>query len=82
MGLTDQQIGMLFSVYNVPNTVMVFVGGMLVDKLGLRKSIFMYSVLVSIGAIVFCIGPYFKNFWVLLAGRFIFGLGAESSYGE
>jgi len=40
----------------------------------------MYSLLVMIGSVVFCIGPYFKNFWIMIVGRFIFGLGAESSY--
>lgn len=72
---------------------MVFIGGLLVDKLGafylpilshevgLRKSIFLFSLLVTLGALLFCLGPYFNNFWIMVVGRFIFGVGAESAYG-
>eukprot|EP01114_Cavostelium_apophysatum_P017357 TRINITY_DN5142_c0_g1_i2.p1 TRINITY_DN5142_c0_g1~~TRINITY_DN5142_c0_g1_i2.p1 ORF type:complete len:464 (-),score=100.94 TRINITY_DN5142_c0_g1_i2:765-2156(-) len=80
MHVSDTEIGLMYSLYNVPNIVMVVFGGVLVDKLGLRKSTFLFSFLVALGAAIFCIGPYFQNVYVCLVGRFIFGLGSESSY--
>jgi len=78
--ISDSQLGILYSVYSIPNTIMVFVGGLLVDKLGLRKSVFLFSLLTALGALLFCVGPYFNNYWIMIAGRFLFGVGAESAY--
>ena len=36
--ISSTQLGILYSVYNFPNTVMVLLGGILFDSLGVRKS--------------------------------------------
>ena len=37
--ISSAQLGILYSIYNFPNTFMVILGGVLFDSLGVRKSI-------------------------------------------
>jgi MFS family permease len=39
MDISLAEFGLLYSVYSIPNMVMVFFGGVLLDKLGLRPGI-------------------------------------------
>ena len=72
---SDSSIGLLQAIYSIPNVFMVLVGGILVDKLGLRKSLLIFGALCTIGAAVTVASPQLQ---VMAAGRLIFGLGAES----
>jgi MFS family permease len=74
MGIDDQQLGILYSVSNIANLFMVLLAGVIVDKFGLRRSAFAFNLLVAIGGICFCLGlgPY-KSYYLLVAGRFLFG---------
>ncbi len=72
---SDSAIGLLQAIYSIPNVFMVLVGGILVDKLGLRKSLLIFGALCTIGAAVTVASPQLQ---VMAAGRLIFGLGAES----
>jgi MFS family permease len=62
---------------------MVLLAGVVSDKLGLRRAALFYTALIGIGAVLFCTGlqPTIKSFYALMAGRFLFGVGAESAYG-
>jgi len=75
LGFTDEHIGMLQLFYSIPNFVMVLIGGILIDRLGTKKSTFIFAVLCLVGAAVFAATPSFP---VMAAGRLIFGVGAES----
>ena len=35
-------------------------------------------MVLTIGQLVFCIGGYQESYWIMMLGRFIFGLGGES----
>ncbi len=72
---SDSNIGLLQAIYSVPNVFMVLVGGILVDRLGLRKSLLIFGALCTLGAGVTVLSPRLP---VMAAGRLIFGLGAES----
>ncbi len=50
----------------------------MVDKVGTRISITIFQLCVLIGQVVFAIGVHLNLYWLLLLGRFIFGLGAET----
>jgi len=122
MGIGDVGAGYLYAIYSLPNIVMVFAGGILVDRVGTRRASLLFSSLVTLGAVIVAMGPaafandpeqycvqvevkppaeqrYFTNdksaaadapqtelvctgggaaFWLMLVGRFVFGLGAES----
>jgi MFS family permease len=75
LGFTDTQIGTLNAIYSFPNIVMVLIGGIVVDRLGTRFAVLLFTAVCMVGAIVTAISP---DFYVMAAGRLIFGLGAES----
>jgi MFS family permease len=60
--------------------ILPLVGGILMDKTGVKIGLMTASSLVLIGNLVFTIGGQTANFNVMLAGRFIFGLGGEVQY--
>ncbi|MFQ5926155.1 MAG: MFS transporter [Terriglobia bacterium] len=75
MQIGREQIGMMYSFYSWPNVVMVFIGGFLIDRFGTRKMSLVFSGLIVLGASLVAAAPLF---WLMLVGRTIFGIGAES----
>jgi len=75
MGITRAQYGLLFSYYSLPNFIMVLLGGILLDRIGVRKAGSLFAALCGIGVFLTAAGP---TFFIMLMGRFIFGLGGES----
>lgn len=75
LGFSDANIGTLNAIYSFPNIIMVLIGGLIIDRIGTKKSALIFSVLVMIGALVTAIKG---NIYVMATGRLIFGLGAES----
>jgi MFS family permease len=76
-----------FSIYSFPNIILVIVGGILIDHFGNRKCAILFCILVAVGSGVVALVPSFRSsanltvqFAFMLIGRFIFGMGAESSY--
>jgi MFS family permease len=75
LGFSDSNIGLLQAIYSFPNIFTVLVGGFIIDRLGLRKSLMIFGVLCLIGpAITVASG----HLWLMAAGRLVFGMGAES----
>jgi len=75
LGVGRGAIGWLYTLYSIAAIVSVFVGGLLIDKIGTRKASLLFSGLVTAGALVVAAAP---NLWMLYAGRFVFGWGSES----
>ena len=75
LGFSDSEIGLLNGIYSFPNIIMVLIGGILIDRIGTRKSVFIFTVLIMLGALVATVQG---NIYTMAAGRLIFGLGAES----
>jgi MFS family permease len=75
LGFTDSNIGSLYSIYSIPNIFMVLIGGMIIDYIGTKKSAIIFAILVFIGS---WITVLHGSIVVMLIGRLIFGLGAES----
>ncbi len=75
LGLSDSNIGLLQAIYSFPNIFTVVIGGVLIDRIGLRRSLMIFGVLCFIGpAITMASG----HLWLMAIGRLIFGMGAES----
>jgi MFS family permease len=72
---SDSQIGLLQAVYSVPNIVAMLVCGVVVDRIGTRRSTGIFAVLVFVGLAVTALSP---RLGVMVAGRLIVGLGAEA----
>ncbi len=75
LGFSDAQIGTLNAIYSAPNIVLVFVGGILVDRYGPGFVTFWTAVICLVGALLTAIGTPFA---VMAAGRLLFGIGAET----
>jgi MFS family permease len=72
---TDSNIGLLQGIYSVPNIFMVLIGGFIIDRLGTKKSTFIFALLCLIGAVITASSA---ALFYMAAGRLVFGLGAES----
>jgi MFS family permease len=75
LNFTDSDIGLLQGIYSVPNIFMVLIGGFIIDRLGTKKSTFIFAVLCLLGAVITALSD---TLTVMAAGRLVFGLGAES----
>ena len=75
LGFSQEDIGLLYSWSSYPNLIMVFIGGLLIDKIGTRLGSMIFSSLVFIGAVMVAMSSDLSS---MLAGRIIFGIGSES----
>lgn len=75
LGFSDANIGLLQAIYSIPNIFMVLIGGMVVDRIGTRKSLFLFGVLCLLGSAITVLS---NTLIIMTSGRLIFGLGAES----
>jgi len=100
LGATSTQWGLLRNFYNVPNTFlfMALVGGVFLDRFGIRKTGFAFTVLCALGGIITAYGvsptfragglgygfmesflpAYSPELKMMMLGRLLFGLGAET----
>jgi len=75
LGFSDSNIGLLQAIYSFPNIFTVVIGGLIIDRIGLRKSLMIFGVLCLIGPAITVMSAHL---WLMAAGRLIFGMGAES----
>ena len=98
---TNTDFGLFVSAYSIPNIflLMCIWGGIILDKLGIRRTGFLFIFLMTAGAYVTAYGAsnfysnggfgyemmnsflpkYSPELKMMLLGRFLFGLGAETS---
>src|SRR5512142_158136 len=75
LNFTDSDLGLLQGIYSFPNIIMVLIGGLIIDRIGTKKSALLFSLFLLIGSVV---TAWQGNIVPMAAGRLIFGLGAES----
>jgi MFS family permease len=75
LGFSDLNIGFLQAMYSFPNIFTVVIGGFIIDRLGLRKSLMIFAVLSFVGPAITAATSHLS---VMAAGRLVFGMGAES----
>lgn len=75
LSYTDENIGLLNAIYSFPNIIMVLIGGIIIDRIGARKALAIFTLLVFLGA---AITASTGSIYVMASGRLLFGLGAES----
>jgi MFS family permease len=75
LNFSDKNIGTLNAIYSFPNIIMVLIGGIVIDRIGVKRATMLFGILCWIGAII---TVSTSNFYVMAAGRLVFGLGAES----
>lgn len=72
---TNQNLGLLNSFYSIAPILTVLIGGILIDRIGARKGMLIFSIICLIGSLMTAFGSHFP---LMAAGRFVFGMGAES----
>jgi MFS family permease len=75
LGFSDLDIGFLQTIYSLPNIFTVLIGGFIIDRIGLRKSLMIFGVLCFIGPAITAASGHLST---MATGRLIFGMGAES----
>ncbi len=75
LNFSDSDIGLLQGIYSFPNIIMVLIGGIIIDKIGTRTSVMIFTFLIMLGSIITSLSD---QLIIMAAGRLVFGLGAES----
>ncbi|EGR32442.1 major facilitator superfamily protein, putative [Ichthyophthirius multifiliis] len=70
------QYNLLYSILCIPPLALL--AGYLIDKLGVYKVMITCSILQNIGQSLFTFGLYQENYYTIVFGRFIFGIGLEN----
>lgn len=71
---TDLNIGQLYSYYSVAAIIVLIFGGILVDKWGTKKSAVVFAIICTVSGFLIIVST---NLYVMLASRFLFGIGSE-----
>jgi MFS family permease len=74
-GFNSTQIGLLNAIYNLPNIVLILVGGVLVDRYGTARVTLCTAALCLAGA---ALTAFSSSFGGMAVGRLLFGIGAET----
>ena len=74
-GFSDTQVGLLNAIYNLPNVVLILVGGVLVDRFGAARMTLVTAGICALGAALTAFSPSFTG---MAAGRLLYGIGAET----
>ena len=74
LGFSDSMIGTLNAIYSLPNVIMVLIGGIIIDRIGVKKATLLFGVLCLVGAATTAATGQQA---IMATGRLIFGLGAE-----
>jgi MFS family permease len=72
---SNTDIGWLQAVYSLPNILATLVCGIIIDRLGTRKSLSIFGVLILVGLIVTALTP---RLGVMVVGRLFVGSGGEA----
>jgi MFS family permease len=74
LDFTDQQKGLLYSVYSIAAVLVLLIGGYIIDRWGTKKSITLFALICLVAAFVTAASDVFA---VMATGRFLLGVGAE-----
>lgn len=75
--ISQMEFNMLYSVYSIPNVILPLVGGYLIDNCGIRINLFVFSLMLVAGQLLFTWSIHLQSFALAIVGRFIFGIGSE-----
>lgn len=77
-GTTDQQIENLYVAYNISSIVLSLLSGFLLRKYGPMIG-YIFVLATFLGQVAFCCGVWFNLYWLMFAGRIVYGGGAGTS---
>jgi MFS family permease len=74
VGFTDEELGLLYTVYSIAAVVVLLIGGYIIDRFGTKKSILLFGAICVVAAAVTAATP---RLGMMLLGRFLLGVGSE-----
>ncbi len=78
LNMSTSKFSFLYSIYSWPSVVLTIVGGFLIDRVfGIRFGTILFLLILTTGQFIFAVGATMNEFWLMLVGRFVFGIGAE-----
>ena len=78
LNIDAAKYSLLYSVYSLPNIILPLVAGRMIDFFGVRIATIFYASLILLGQILVTFAGYSENFWLMFAGRAIYGFGGDS----
>lgn len=75
LNIQDTKFNLFHGINSFPNVIVPFFGGAIMDTLGVQATMLTLGGLVVLGQLVITAGAYIFDFEIMIAGRFIFGLG-------
>ncbi len=73
-------VALLASAYLYAYTLMQLPSGILTDKFGPRKAASVFIILLAIGSVLCALAEPMNNFNIMIAGKFVIGIGAAVIY--
>jgi MFS family permease len=75
LDISQIQWSMFFSIMSYPGIILAFLGGIIIDNMGHRYSIILFSLVCTFSFAILIVGGLMKSYLVLLAGKLVFGIG-------
>jgi len=75
LGIDRSTIGNMYSMYSLAAIVVVFIGGLVADRLGMRFASLLFNAMVTLGTVIVALA---NRVGVLYLGRAVFGAGSEA----
>lgn len=69
---------LLYTLFSVPNIVLPFFGGYLVDRFGVKNCLLVFTTFVAAGQTILAFGISIRSWTVMFIGRALYGCGAGS----
>ena len=77
MNISEVDYSFSLTVYDLPNVVIPFFGGIVIDKLGAGINVNLSNFVILLGNIVIFYGAYYRRYWTWIYGYIIVGVGGE-----
>ena len=56
--ISTSEYGLLYTVYAIPNCILPLIGGVILDKIGIRNGLLIFTIILCIGQGIFMYGRY------------------------
>ena len=60
--MNSASYSLLYTVYSIPNMILPIIGGIFLDRIGIRVGLILFSCILTLGQFVYMLGGYSGNF--------------------
>mmetsp|Transcript_7192 Transcript_7192/g.13335 ORF Transcript_7192/g.13335 Transcript_7192/m.13335 type:complete len:644 (+) Transcript_7192:167-2098(+) len=76
-GLSHAQYAAIASMQGLPNVVLAFITGSIVDCIGFRKASLIFTAMVAAGTLLVSLSSVGGMVWMLMVGQIVIGIGKQ-----